>query len=175
MLARAKRLLPLTLGGLRGEHSLLSRWPSSVSTRSGFWPTLSGRSLVLYSQRRRRLLVRWCPRLARALLLLTRRHPQLARRHPLLARANIILTRQRPLLARALLLITRRAFSLLATSIAAPASSTRMPASSTRTRASSTHTRASSLRRRTPGNSPGVAAQRAPVFILSICVLLINY
>jgi len=174
MLARAKRLLPLTLGGLRGEHSLLSRWPSSVSTRSGFWPTLSGRSLVLYSQRRRRLLVRWCPRLARALLLLTRRHPQLARRHPLLARANIILTRQRPLLARALLLITRR-LSLLATSIAAPASSTRMPASSTRTRASSTHTRASSLRRRTPGNSPGVAAQRAPVFILSLCVLLINY
>jgi hypothetical protein len=174
MLARAKRLLSLTLGGLRGEHSLLSRWPSSVSTRSGFWPTLSGRSLVLYSQRRRRILVRWCPRLARALLLLTRRHPQLARRHPLLARENIILTRQRPLLARALLLITRR-LSLLATSIAAPASSTRMPASSTRTRASSTHTRASSLRRRTPGNSPGVAAQRAPVFILSLCVLLISY
>jgi hypothetical protein len=174
MLARAKRLLSLTLGGLRGEHSLLSRWPSSVSTRSGFWPTLSGRSLVLYSQRRRRLLVRWCPRLARALLLLTRRHPQLARRHPLLARANIILTRQRPLLARALLLITRR-LSLLATSIAAPASSTRMPASSTRTRASSTHTRASSLRRRIPENSPGVAAQRAPVFILSLCVLLICY
>ena len=154
MLARAKRLLPLTLGGLRGEHLLLSRWPSSVSTRSGFWPTLSGRSLVLYSQRRRRLLVRWCPRLARALLLLTRRHPQLARRHPLLARANIILTRQRPLLARALLLITRR-LSLLATSIAAPASSTRMPASFSRTRASSTHTRASSLRRRIPENSPG--------------------
>ena len=67
--------------------------PDACRREADFGRPLSGRLgaryLVLFSERRRPLLVRQCPRLTRELLLLTRRHPQLARRH-LYSRAKIL-------------------------------------------------------------------------------------